>query len=68
MEYARKTSASRLSDEQWSQFLTFSADGHGSVVKQSAVRAGNVLVIVSGSPALVDRYLDRALTKATSPR
>lgn len=36
------------------------------MVKQTAIRDGNLLVIVSGSPALVDRHLDRALAKATA--
>jgi hypothetical protein len=31
---------------------------------QTAVRTGNVLVIVSGSPGLVDAYLGKALAKA----
>ncbi|KUM99355.1 hypothetical protein AQI95_39630 [Streptomyces yokosukanensis] len=60
----QKTAPPHLGDEQWSQMLTFSADGHDSVVKQTAVRDGNVLVVVSGSPALVDRHLDKAVAKA----
>ncbi|MER7963810.1 hypothetical protein [Streptomyces ardesiacus] len=55
-----------LGDEQWSQLLTFSASGQSTVVKQTAIRDGNLLVIVSGSPALVDRHLDKALAKATA--
>ncbi|MEU7086816.1 hypothetical protein [Streptomyces achromogenes] len=62
----QKTAPPQLGDEQWSQLLTFSADGHDSVMKQTAIRDGNVLVIVSGSPALVDRHLDKALAKATA--
>ncbi|MEV6809683.1 hypothetical protein [Streptomyces sp. NPDC051132] len=62
----QKTAPPRLGDEQWSQLLTFSVGGHDSVMKQTAIRDGNVLVIVSGSPALVDRHLDKALAKATS--
>jgi hypothetical protein len=61
----QKTAPPHLGDEQWSQLLTFSAGGHDSVMKQTAIRDGNVLVIVSGSPALVDRHLDKALAKAT---
>ncbi|MGV9790889.1 hypothetical protein [Streptomyces sp. NPDC003435] len=56
----------RLGDEQWSQFLTFSAAGRSTVVQQTAIRDGSVLLIVSGSPALVDRHLNKALTKATA--
>ncbi|MET9013948.1 hypothetical protein ABZX74_23965 [Streptomyces olivaceoviridis] len=60
----RKTAPPHLGDEQWSQMLTFAAGAHDSVVKQTAIRDGNVLVIVSGSPGLVDRHLDKAVTKA----
>ncbi|MFE6548249.1 hypothetical protein ACFVHS_07585 [Streptomyces sp. NPDC057746] len=55
-----------LGDEQWSQLLTFSAGGRSTVVKQTAIRDGSLLLIVSGSPALVDRHLDKALAKATA--
>ncbi|EOY45656.1 hypothetical protein ACWDYK_14525 [Streptomyces anthocyanicus] len=48
-------------DQQWSQLLTFTAQGRSSVVKQTAVRDGNLLLIVSGAPVLVDRRLGRAL-------
>ncbi|GAA2530783.1 MULTISPECIES: hypothetical protein [Streptomyces] len=53
-------------DEQWSQLLTFSAGGRSIVVKQVAIRDGSLLLVVSGSPALVDRHLDKALAKATA--
>ncbi|MFE4546482.1 hypothetical protein [Streptomyces sp. NPDC056785] len=53
-------------DEQWSQLLTFTAEGRSRLDKQTAVRDGSLLLVVSGSPALVDRYLDMALTKATA--
>ncbi|MCZ4103555.1 hypothetical protein [Streptomyces sp. H39-C1] len=59
-----------LGDEQWSQLLTFSAGGRDTVMKQTAIRDGSLLLIVSGSPALVDRHLDKArnkgLNKATA--
>ncbi|MFE1405468.1 hypothetical protein ACFW5D_17750 [Streptomyces sp. NPDC058770] len=55
-----------LGDEQWSQLLTFSTGGRSTMVKQTAIRDGSLLLIVSGSPALVDRHLDKALTKATA--
>ncbi|MEU9371675.1 hypothetical protein AB0D71_45070 [Streptomyces avermitilis] len=61
-----KSAAPVLGDEQWSQLLTFSAGGHHSVVKQTAIRTGNILVVVSGSPGLVDAHLDKALDKARS--
>jgi hypothetical protein len=59
-----KSAAPNLGDEQWSQLLTFSADGQRSVVKQTAIRTGNILLIVSGSPGLVDAHLEKALAKA----
>ncbi|MFJ3931578.1 hypothetical protein [Streptomyces sp. NPDC090029] len=55
-----------LGDEQWSQLLTFTTGGRSTVVKQTAIRDGNLLLIVSGSPALVDRHLDKALAKVTA--
>ncbi|MET8683647.1 hypothetical protein ABZV77_05470 [Streptomyces sp. NPDC004732] len=63
-----KSAAPDLGDEQWSQLLTFSAGGQRSVVKQTAIRTGNVLVIVSGSPGLVDAHLDKALAKVRAPK
>ncbi|CQR61806.1 hypothetical protein [Streptomyces leeuwenhoekii] len=58
----------QLGTEQWSQLLTYSAAGRETVVKQTAVRDGNMLLVVSGSPALVDRHLDKALTRAAAVR
>lgn len=53
-------------DEQWSLLLTFIAGGRSTVVKQTAIRDDNLLLVISGSPALVDRHLDKALAKATA--
>ncbi|MFG2703149.1 hypothetical protein [Streptomyces sp. NPDC048386] len=64
----QQMSAPQLGDERWSMLLTFSAGGRDSVVKQTAIRSGNVLLTVSGSSALVDRHLDKALAKATASR
>ncbi|WP_329503651.1 hypothetical protein RFN58_34545 [Streptomyces iakyrus] len=55
-----------LGDEQWSQLLTFSTGGRSTVVKQTAIRDGSLLLVISGSPALVDRHLGKALAKATA--
>lgn len=57
-----------LGQERWSQLLTFSTGRGDTVVKQTAIREGSLLLVVSGSPALVDRHLDQALTKATATR
>ncbi len=56
--------APRLGDERWSQLLTFTTGGRSTVVKQTAVRTGTVVVTVAGSPALVDAHLARAVDKA----
>ncbi|WP_406463400.1 hypothetical protein OH768_48020 [Streptomyces sp. NBC_01622] len=65
---AERSAAPNLGDERWSQLLTFSAGGQRSVVKQTAIRADNILMIVSGSPGLVDAHLDKALAKARTTR
>lgn len=60
----RKLPAPKLGDERWSQLLAFTAGGRASVVKQTAVRTGTVVVVVSGSAALVDAHLAKAVDKA----
>jgi hypothetical protein len=60
----QQTSAPVLGHEQWSQLLTFTAGGRRSVVKQTAVRTGTVVAVVSGSPGLVDANLGKAVAKA----
>ncbi|WP_427919034.1 hypothetical protein [Streptomyces sp. cg40] len=59
----QKTAAPDLGDEQWRQPLPYSADGQRAVVKPTAIRTGNVVVIVSGSPGLVDANLEKAIAK-----
>ncbi|QFQ98512.1 hypothetical protein F9278_22645 [Streptomyces phaeolivaceus] len=61
---AQKVAAARLGDERWSQLLTFTVGGRSSVVKQTAVRMGTVVVVVSGGPGLVDAHLAKAVDKA----
>ncbi|MFJ9085828.1 hypothetical protein ACIRL3_25740 [Streptomyces sp. NPDC102384] len=61
-----KSTAPDLGDEQWSQLLTFSVGGQRSVVKQTAIRVDNILVLISGSPGLVDAHAGEALAKARS--
>ncbi|MFG3037163.1 hypothetical protein ACGFYZ_09690 [Streptomyces sp. NPDC048330] len=60
----QKLPAPALGDEAWSQLLTFTVGGRDTVMKQTAVRSGSVLVVLSGSPALVDTHLTRAVDKA----
>ncbi|MFE0055352.1 hypothetical protein [Streptomyces sp. NPDC059003] len=62
------TTAPDLGEEQWSQLLTYSAGGQRTVVKQTAIRTGTVLVIVSGSPGLVDAHLHKALGRIRDSR
>lgn len=64
----QKADSPRLGDERWSQLMTFSAGGRDTVVKQTAVRDAGTLVVVSGSPALVDQHLAQAHAKATAAR
>ncbi|MGW0137509.1 hypothetical protein [Streptomyces calvus] len=62
----QKTAAPQLGDEQWSQLMTFSSGGQSTVVRQTAIRDDNLLLVLSGSPALVDLHLKKALVKATA--
>ncbi|MFI9755774.1 hypothetical protein [Streptomyces collinus] len=43
--------------------MTFSAGGQDTVVKQTAIRDGDLLLVVSGPPSLVDLHVDKALVK-----
>ncbi|MCY0931513.1 hypothetical protein OTB20_36090 [Streptomyces sp. H27-H1] len=63
----QKVTAPQRGDEQWGHILTLTAGGRPSVMKQIAVRSGNVLIVLSGSPALVDAHVDKALAKALKP-
>ncbi|MFB6859495.1 hypothetical protein ACFCZQ_07770 [Streptomyces virginiae] len=64
----QKLTAPALGEQVWSQLLSFTAGGQESVVKQTAVRTGSVLVVVAGSPGLVDAQVERALGKVSSSR
>lgn len=64
----RKLPAPKLGEERWSQLLTFTAGGRSSVVEQTAVRIGTVVVVVSGSAALVDANMAKAVDKVDSAR
>ncbi|MFE9417029.1 hypothetical protein ACFYMX_15465 [Streptomyces griseofuscus] len=66
MASQKLTAPHGLGDERWSQLLTFTTGGRSTVVKQTAVRDGSLLLVVSGSPVLVDRHLDEAFDKATA--
>nr|WP_157169328.1 hypothetical protein [Streptomyces typhae] len=64
----QEMAAPRLGEERWSQLLTYSVGGQRSTVKQTAVRTKTVIVVVAGSPALVDAHIRKAVTKATAAR
>ncbi|ELS55187.1 hypothetical protein [Streptomyces viridochromogenes] len=55
LDFPQKVLEDRLGNEQWSQLLTFTARGRSSIVKQTAVRTGTVVVVVSGGPSLGPR-------------
>ncbi|MHB9759902.1 hypothetical protein ACYBSK_36510 [Streptomyces sp. BYX5S] len=61
-----KSAAPDIGDERWSQLLTFSVGGQRSVVRQTAIRISNILVIVSGSPGLVDVHSAQAVRKVSA--
>ncbi|MFJ9377552.1 hypothetical protein [Streptomyces sp. NPDC101455] len=54
-----------LGDERWSQLLGRRVAHR---VKQTAIRSGNILVKLSGSSALVDGYVEKALDRARVER
>ncbi|WP_030324149.1 hypothetical protein [Streptomyces sp. NRRL B-3229] len=54
--------------EQWSQLLTYSVGRQRSVVQQTAIRIANMLVVVSGSPGVVDAHLAKAVDKVQRTR
>lgn len=62
----QKTPVARNGEERWGQLLTFTVAGRSSIIKQTAVRTGSTLVVVSGSPGLVDTHLNKSLRKAVA--
>lgn len=63
----QKVTAPERGDERWAWMMTLSSGGRTTMIKQVAVRSGTVLVVLSGSPGLVDTHLDKALDKALAP-
>ncbi|MGI5531711.1 hypothetical protein ACQEVX_31315 [Streptomyces syringium] len=55
-----------LGDERYAFTAKFVGPGGASEVKQVAVRKGNILLHMSGSPGLVDKHLKKAFEKATA--
>lgn len=63
-----KTTAPRLGDEGWAQFVVYNADsGASTTQKQVAVRSGSVVIMLSGAPGLVDSHIEAAVDKARHP-
>ncbi|WP_446038033.1 hypothetical protein [Streptomyces sp. SID1121] len=62
----QKMPTARLGDERWSLQMTFTAGGSSSVVKQTAIRTGTTVVLIAGSPGLVDAHVAKALGKTRS--
>lgn len=60
----KKRTAPPLGDERWSMEITYTAGGQATVVRQTAIRTGTTLVVLAGSPALVETHIDKALAKA----
>ncbi|MEJ8641160.1 hypothetical protein WKI68_06075 [Streptomyces sp. MS1.HAVA.3] len=56
----------RLGDEQWGQVLTVTAGGRRTVIQQTVIRDGALLLVISGSPAEVAVHGQTALAKATA--
>lgn len=58
-----------LGDEQYAHTMSFETGAAGGMVlKQTSVRVGNVMVMLAGSPGLVDANLERAVAKARAAR
>ncbi|GGU42661.1 hypothetical protein [Streptomyces violascens] len=64
----QRLSAPQLGDEQWSQLMTFTANGRSTLMKQTVIRTGTIVVDISGSPGLVDTQVAKALEKAQTGR
>ncbi|MFB7270705.1 hypothetical protein [Streptomyces sp. NPDC056244] len=62
----QEMSAPQLGDEQWSLQMTYTVGGRTIVVQQTAIRTGTTVVLVAGSPGLVDAHVGKALAKARS--
>ncbi|MFI1652803.1 hypothetical protein ACH4XT_38545 [Streptomyces avidinii] len=63
----QKVTAPERGDERWATVMTLTSGGRTTMIKQVAVRSGTVLVVLSGSPGLVDTHLGKALDKALAP-
>ncbi|MGW7452788.1 hypothetical protein [Streptomyces sp. NPDC054787] len=58
-----KSATPKLGDEQFAYASTLNLPSGPQIVKTLAVRRGNVAVILVGAPGLVDRHIDKAVSK-----
>ncbi|MFE5870376.1 hypothetical protein ACFQ6V_17275 [Streptomyces roseifaciens] len=63
---AVKATVPELGDERYGITMTMSGPGGTTIVKQIAIRKGNVTVLLMGSPGLVDKHIEKALNKVTT--
>ncbi|MFG2291189.1 hypothetical protein ACGFOU_34575 [Streptomyces sp. NPDC048595] len=59
----RKDDAPVPGPDAYAYTTTLTGPGGSQVLKTAAVRRGNVLVILAGAPALVDRHIEAAIAK-----
>lgn len=57
-----------IGDERYAQTMTITTSTSTTILKQVAVRAGNVMVMLTGSPGLVDKDLPGAVEKAKTKK
>ncbi|MFD4241900.1 hypothetical protein ACFWP3_09920 [Streptomyces sp. NPDC058525] len=58
-----KSATPKLGDEQFAYATTLNLPSGPQIMKTLAVRKGNVAVILVGAPGLVDRHIDKAVSK-----
>ncbi|MBO0657189.1 hypothetical protein J1792_32085 [Streptomyces triculaminicus] len=63
---AVKITVPELGDERYGVTVTMSGPGGTMIMKQIAIRKGNVSVLLMGSPGLVDHHIEKALSKITT--
>ncbi|WP_432590513.1 hypothetical protein ABVG11_37855 [Streptomyces sp. HD1123-B1] len=61
-----KSTPPQTGDEQYAHTTTLKLPSGPQVLKTAAVRQGNVVVMLTGTPALVDRHIETAVGKATA--
>ncbi|WP_327258277.1 hypothetical protein [Streptomyces sp. NBC_01244] len=64
IEIKKETPPKGLGDEQYAQTMTVVTGSSTTVLRQTAVRAGTIMVMLSGEPSLVTKELPAAVQKA----